>query len=100
MVLLNSNGENQATNEPKYDRKSELKAFDDTKAGVKGLVDAGVTTIPRIFIHPPDNLDNTTRTYGNMNFPVIDLDGIGKDPIKREEIIDKVRDASETWVFS
>lgn len=32
-----------------YDRLSELKAFDDSKAGVKGLVDAGVTTIPAIF---------------------------------------------------
>ncbi|KAG0529525.1 hypothetical protein BDA96_05G105900 [Sorghum bicolor] len=37
-----------------YDRHSDLKAFDDTKAGVKGLVDAGVTTIPPIFRHPPD----------------------------------------------
>ena len=25
-----------------YDRRSELKAFDESKAGVKGLVDAGV----------------------------------------------------------
>ncbi len=37
----------------KYDSdwESEPKAFDDTKVGVKGLVDAGVTKIPRIFIH-------------------------------------------------
>ncbi|GJN04765.1 hypothetical protein PR202_ga22337 [Eleusine coracana subsp. coracana] len=35
-----------------YDRLSELKAFDATKAGVKGLVDAGVTTVPRIFQDP------------------------------------------------
>ncbi|KAK9107588.1 hypothetical protein Syun_023599 [Stephania yunnanensis] len=34
------------------ERREELKAFDDTKAGVKGLVDAGVTKIPRIFINP------------------------------------------------
>ncbi|KAF0915105.1 hypothetical protein E2562_033694, partial [Oryza meyeriana var. granulata] len=34
-----------------YDRLRDLKAFDDTKAGVKGLVDAGVTAIPRIFHH-------------------------------------------------
>ncbi|TVU49516.1 hypothetical protein EJB05_00829 [Eragrostis curvula] len=38
-----------------FDRLSEIKAFDDTKAGVKGLVDAGVTAIPRIFHHPPDH---------------------------------------------
>ena len=36
-----------------YDRLSELKAFDDTKAGGKGLVDAGVTTVPAIFRTPP-----------------------------------------------
>ena len=34
-----------------YDRLSELKAFDETKAGVKGLVDAGVTAVPAIFHH-------------------------------------------------
>ncbi|KAF7018760.1 hypothetical protein CFC21_032014 [Triticum aestivum] len=34
------------------DRLHALKAFDDTKAGVKGLVDAGITTIPSIFHHP------------------------------------------------
>ena len=31
-----------------YDRQRELKAFDDTKSGVKGLVDAGVEKLPRI----------------------------------------------------
>ncbi|GMN32934.1 hypothetical protein TIFTF001_041832 [Ficus carica] len=35
--------------EAKYDRLSQLKAFDETKAGVKGLVDFGVTEIPHIF---------------------------------------------------
>ncbi|KAL3359721.1 hypothetical protein AABB24_016306 [Solanum stoloniferum] len=55
-----------------YDRMSELKAFDDTKAGVKGIVDAGITEVPRIFVQPT----------------------------KIEEcIVDKVRDASETWGF-
>ena len=42
--------------EVEHDRKRELKAFDDSKSGVKGLVDAGVTKIPRIFIHPNSNL--------------------------------------------
>ena len=37
------------------DWNSEIKAFDDTKLGVKGLVDAGVMKIPRIFIHPQHN---------------------------------------------
>ncbi|KAL7209987.1 hypothetical protein ACSBR1_031542 [Camellia fascicularis] len=30
-----------------YDPKADLKAFDETKAGVKGLVDAGVVKIPK-----------------------------------------------------
>ncbi|KAE9455442.1 hypothetical protein C3L33_12655, partial [Rhododendron williamsianum] len=32
-----------------YNRLQELKAFDDTKSGVKGLVDAGIQSIPKIF---------------------------------------------------
>ncbi|CAI0434368.1 unnamed protein product [Linum tenue] len=43
------------TSQPDYDRAADVKAFEDTKAGVKGLVDAGLTTIPRFFIHPPEN---------------------------------------------
>ena len=38
------------------DRRRELQAFDDTKAGVKGLLDAGTKFIPAIFHHPPDSL--------------------------------------------
>jgi hypothetical protein len=34
-----------------YDRPQELQAFDDTKAGVKGLVDSGTKSIPAIFHH-------------------------------------------------
>ncbi|KAM7462959.1 hypothetical protein LguiA_031080 [Lonicera macranthoides] len=44
----------QTANKPIYDRTSELKAFDETKAGVKGLVDAGITQVPRIFHQPPN----------------------------------------------
>ncbi|CAI0377759.1 unnamed protein product [Linum tenue] len=35
-----------------FDRKAALKAFDETKTGVKSLVDAGITTIPPIFLYP------------------------------------------------
>ena len=37
-------------------REMEIKAFHESKAGVKGLVDAGVTKLPSMFIHPPENL--------------------------------------------
>ncbi|KAH0720446.1 hypothetical protein KY290_005383 [Solanum tuberosum] len=84
-----------------YDKMIELKTFDDTKAGVKGLVDAGITKIPRIFILPPKNRTDSSDTCDtHFIFPVIDLESIDKtDSIKHKEIVDKVRDASETWGF-
>ncbi|XP_060181210.1 1-aminocyclopropane-1-carboxylate oxidase homolog [Lycium barbarum] len=83
-----------------YDKMSELKAFDDTKAGVKGLVDAGISEVPRIFVLPPKNRPESFDTCETQfTFPVIDLEGIDEDLIKHKEIVDKVRDASETWGF-
>ncbi|KAK3190303.1 hypothetical protein Dsin_029864 [Dipteronia sinensis] len=86
--------------EPNYDRASELRAFDETKAGVKGLVDDGTGKIPRIFYHPPDNFNNAP-VAGNtqFNFPVIDLEGVDKDLIQRKEIVERVGKASEKWGF-
>jgi hypothetical protein len=84
-----------------YDRKSELKAFDDTKEGVKGLVDAGITEIPRIFHHPPDEYsinDCTDPEETKFSIPVIDLAGLF-DPTKQKEVVAKVGEASETWGF-
>ncbi|XP_021807572.1 1-aminocyclopropane-1-carboxylate oxidase homolog 1-like isoform X5 [Prunus avium] len=88
-----------------YDRQSELKAFDDTKEGVKGLVDAGITEVPRIFHQPPDEhfIDNTSdsgATQTQFSIPVLDLEGLALDsPTKRKEIVAKVGEASETWGF-
>ncbi|PRQ36476.1 putative deacetoxyvindoline 4-hydroxylase [Rosa chinensis] len=85
-----------------YDRKSELKAFDDTKEGVKGLVDAGITEIPRILYHPPDeySIHNTSADSEEEQFsiPVIDLKGLS-DPTKRKGIVAAVAEASESWGF-
>ncbi|KAK6914065.1 Isopenicillin N synthase-like, Fe(2+) 2OG dioxygenase domain [Dillenia turbinata] len=83
-----------------YDRASELKAFDETKAGVKGLVDAGITRIPRIFIRSPENNDEK-QDSGKTQFtlPIIDLEGFNGELIRRKEIVGKVRDASENWGF-
>lgn len=88
----------QAPTEQNYDRASELRAFDETKTGVKGLVDADVAQIPRIFIHPPDHFDNPQNpTSTQFIFPTIDL--TDKDPIRRKEVVGKVLDASEKWGF-
>ncbi|CAI0474994.1 unnamed protein product [Linum tenue] len=88
-----------------YDRLAELKSFDETKAGVKGLVDAGITHIPRIFHTPPHILDNRPPSAGDPNLftlPVIDLAGIHhhhRDPDKRKEAVERIRAASRTWGF-
>ncbi|KAJ7979898.1 1-aminocyclopropane-1-carboxylate oxidase-like 1-like [Quillaja saponaria] len=85
---------------PDYDRASELKAFDDTKAGVKGLVDAGTAKIPLMFCHPPDKFKKASA-LDNIQFsiPVIDLKDIYKDTTIRKDIVKSVREASETWGF-
>ncbi|KAE8022555.1 hypothetical protein FH972_008345 [Carpinus fangiana] len=98
-MVVTSRDEAPATLKPAYDRASELKAFDDTKLGVKGLVDAGVTEIPRIFYSPPDDMDNSASGDTQFSIPVIDVQGIEKDVIKRKEIVESIRDASETWGF-
>ncbi|KAI8010462.1 hypothetical protein LOK49_LG06G02710 [Camellia lanceoleosa] len=90
----------QAAIETNYDRAQELKAFDDTKTGVKGLVDAGIATVPKIFIQPLDNLNKTTNPNNTQfNFPIIDLTVIDKDPIRRREAVDEIREAAENWGF-
>ncbi|XP_022151816.1 1-aminocyclopropane-1-carboxylate oxidase homolog 1-like [Momordica charantia] len=83
-----------------FHRPTELKAFDDTKAGVKGLVDAGIAEIPRIFYQPLDDNDS-----GNVSgethhcIPVIDLHHVDKDPLQREIAVERVREASEKLGF-
>ncbi|KAK7838729.1 1-aminocyclopropane-1-carboxylate oxidase like protein 1 [Quercus suber] len=85
--------------ESKYDRNTELKAFDDSKAGVKGLVDVGLDKIPRIFIHEQHKLVENSGKVSNSGIPIIDLEGLGKDASLHNEIINKVQYASEKWGF-
>ncbi|CAM8918204.1 unnamed protein product [Rhodiola kirilowii] len=85
-------------------RQSELKAFDDTKAGVKGLVDAGVKKLPNIFIHQQDNEDKNTVTdspgeVDSRAIPTINLHGFSADPVAQSSIVGKIREACETWGF-
>ncbi|KAK4730706.1 hypothetical protein R3W88_023694 [Solanum pinnatisectum] len=89
------------TNEAEYERMAELQAFDKTKAGVKGLVDAGITKVPRMFVQPLKIEDSRSHNNNNkfIKFPIIDLDGIMEDPIKRKNIVQEVGHASESWGF-
>ncbi|CAN1312076.1 1-aminocyclopropane-1-carboxylate oxidase homolog 1 [Linum perenne] len=87
-----------------YDRMAELKAFDATKAGVRGLVDSGVKEVPRIFHAPPHFMDNGpafSPDDPNFKFPIlptIDLAAV-HDPAKRKQTVEEIRDASESWGF-
>ncbi|CAN1144574.1 1-aminocyclopropane-1-carboxylate oxidase homolog 1 [Linum perenne] len=82
-----------------YDRLAEMKAFDETKLGVKGLVDSGIKDIPRIFHAPPSFLDGIGGGDGdnnksnNFKFPIVDLEE------KRSILVEKVREASKDWGF-
>ncbi|CAN1279572.1 1-aminocyclopropane-1-carboxylate oxidase homolog 1, partial [Linum perenne] len=89
---------------PSYDRLAQLKAFDETKAGVKGLSDAGITQLPPIFHIPSHLLDcrpTASSKHPNFVFPIIDLEGVlGPNPqAKRKQIVDQVRDSSSNWGF-
>lgn len=81
-----------------YDRLRELKAFDDTKAGVKGLVDSGITAVPSIF-HDPDaasvepGLSNPPHDIAGSRVPVIDL------TTERSNLIALVKSAAESVGF-
>ncbi|XP_071689045.1 1-aminocyclopropane-1-carboxylate oxidase homolog 1-like [Rutidosis leptorrhynchoides] len=80
------------------DRQRELKLFDETKGGVKGLVDSGITKVPHIFIQPPDEFP-LAKTSDHNNLPVINLQGFNSDPDRRKEIAKEIREASRTWGF-
>ncbi|KAK6937816.1 Non-hem dioxygenase N-terminal domain [Dillenia turbinata] len=73
--------------ETDYDRAKEVKEFDNTKGGVKGLVDSGVTNIPRFFVHRLESLqDSPFDIQGSQNG-------------RRKEIVEEIRRVSETWGF-
>ncbi|KAG5106833.1 hypothetical protein AAZX31_15G240800 [Glycine max] len=84
-----------------YDRKSEIKAFDDSKTGVQGLVENGVTKVPLMFYSENSNLNDgvTGASYSKISIPIIDLTGIHDDPILRDHVVGKVRYACEKWGF-
>ncbi|KAL2506624.1 1-aminocyclopropane-1-carboxylate oxidase1 [Abeliophyllum distichum] len=92
----------KATGISVYDRISELRLFDDTKAGVKGLVDSGISKIPRIFVHEDrvKHLEEKSNfKNSHFNVPTIDFDGIYTDMAQHYEIVERIRDACEKWGF-
>ncbi|XP_065873916.1 1-aminocyclopropane-1-carboxylate oxidase homolog 1-like [Euphorbia lathyris] len=82
-----------------YNKAEEVKAFDETKAGVKGLIDSGITKIPKFFIHPAENVPEILNFGRQEEVPVIDLEGYEDDWERRAEIVKEIRNASENWGF-
>ncbi|KAJ8763306.1 hypothetical protein K2173_001444 [Erythroxylum novogranatense] len=84
-----------------YDRMKEVKAFDDTKTGVQGLVDAGAVNIPRIFIRPPEEIAEDQTKYCKQTkkqIPNIDLRDT-QGACRRKEVVEEVKLAAEKWGF-
>uniref|UniRef100_A0A7N0UEY5 Fe2OG dioxygenase domain-containing protein n=1 Tax=Kalanchoe fedtschenkoi TaxID=63787 RepID=A0A7N0UEY5_KALFE len=79
-------------------REEEVRAFDETKAGVKGLLDSGITKLPRIFhIHDSNQSlihDQHAHFGSHVQVPVVDLEGGS-----RGELVRQIREAAETWGF-
>ncbi|KAH8491149.1 hypothetical protein H0E87_023331 [Populus deltoides] len=80
------------------DIEKELQAFDESKAGVKGLVDAGIIKTPTFFVVLESEV-SCQPSPAHFHIPVIDLKGIHEDDVRRREIVEQMCNASETWGF-
>ncbi|PIA36459.1 hypothetical protein AQUCO_03400383v1 [Aquilegia coerulea] len=86
--------------ESEFNRAKELKAFDNTKTGVKGLVDAGILKVPKIFIRPINELGhNSESNLNDFQIPIINLHGYRDDKQRRQDIVDEILKASQNWGF-
>ncbi|KAK7853772.1 1-aminocyclopropane-1-carboxylate oxidase like protein 6 [Quercus suber] len=87
---------------PTYDRMKEVKEFDESKIGVKGLAESGITSVPRMFIHSPEALLDlkkpNSQTCTKKTIPLIDLSHFNS-PTKRHQLVEQIRDATSTWGF-
>ncbi|XP_030514265.2 1-aminocyclopropane-1-carboxylate oxidase homolog 4-like [Rhodamnia argentea] len=80
------------TTQQAFDRAQELEQFEESKLGVKGLVDSGLSSIPGLFIHPPETLSDFKpaqhRPVSVHSIPTIDLSDCnsGRRPSVVEEV--------------
>ncbi|KAL4354011.1 hypothetical protein GQ457_06G010290 [Hibiscus cannabinus] len=84
-----------------YDRTKGIKEFDQSKYGVKGLIDSGIESIPRIFVQPPETLATLKPCQSQTNatdIPVIDLQNINSEP-HRPKIVEQIKKAANEWGF-
>ena len=60
------------------DRLQQLRMPNESKAGVKGLVNSGVTRIPPIFVIPPEDISGIETSPGKLTqtqfaIPIVNL---------------------------
>ncbi|CAN4091163.1 unnamed protein product [Withania somnifera] len=100
MAVLN-NGRTQEDDSSEYDWEREVQAFDGSKAGVKGLLDAGVTRLPRIVLHMQYVAEKKSDSEIVTKFiiRVIDFESMGKGAAQLDDIVQGIKDACENWGF-
>ncbi|KAI4357566.1 hypothetical protein L6164_001505 [Bauhinia variegata] len=82
-----------------YNKAKAVKQFDESKRGVKGLVDSGIKVIPPFFVHPPETIsDLKTRPDTDTQIPTVDLSGVDS-PDRRATVVEQIRIASSTLGF-
>ncbi|KAF7808566.1 1-aminocyclopropane-1-carboxylate oxidase-like protein 1-like [Senna tora] len=96
-MVITSSSELDAASDFNYDRKAEVKAFDESKAGVKGVLDSGVKKIPRMFHSGNLNLIESSENDSNFTIPIIDLADIHSGI--RCEVVGEIASACEKWGF-
>ncbi|KAK2966999.1 hypothetical protein RJ640_003355 [Escallonia rubra] len=80
---------------------AEVRVRDETRVGVKALVDSGLVKIPKIYIHPAEDLQKSSCNDTNgvrLEVPTIDLGGV-LDGTRRKEIVKEICEASERVGF-
>ncbi|KAL3751194.1 hypothetical protein ACJRO7_012075 [Eucalyptus globulus] len=92
-------GVTNANEQQALDRAQEVRQFEDSNLGVKGLLDSGLSTLPPMFIHPPDLLSSLKPVVGlkTDSIPIIDLSGSNSD--RRPSVIEEVARAAREFGF-
>ncbi|MED6177302.1 hypothetical protein PIB30_096925, partial [Stylosanthes scabra] len=89
--------EKAVTSDSSYNRKAEGKAFEDSKLGVRGLIESGMTKIPRMFHSGKlDAKENLPSAY-DSSVPIVDIRYIESDPSIRGKVIENIRSACHEW---
>ncbi|KAJ4838809.1 hypothetical protein Tsubulata_011256 [Turnera subulata] len=85
-----------------HDREKEIKEFDETNDGVRGLVAEGIQKIPSFFVETEDVVSTIAPSRENstqFQIPVIDMKGVHEDVGRRRAVVQEMEHASSTWGF-